>query len=154
MIKAFGKVDFEFEYNIYGEGKEKKHLQKLINENNLQDKVKIKDYIEHDKIYEKLDESDVFILPSSNETFGIAYFEALSRGLIVLAGKNTGIDGIIKDGENGFLAESSLYSIISAIDRIKKCNMDKISKNSLITIKNYEKEKIITKYFENIKKIL
>ncbi len=154
VIKALGKVDFEFEYDIYGEGKEKKHLQKLINKNNLQDKVRINDYIEHDKIYEKLDESDVFILPSSNETFGIAYFEALSRGLIVLAGKNTGIDGIIKDGKNGFLAEPVLSSIVSAIDRIKKCNMDEISKNSIITIKNYEKEKIITKYFENIKKIL
>ena len=154
VIKALKQVDFDFEYNIFGQGKEKKYLQNLINKYNLGDKIKINDYIEHDKIYEKLDESDVFVLISRDETFGISYFEALSRGLIVLASKNTGIDGFIEDNLNGFLVEPDVANVVKALNKIKNCAKDKISKNAISFIENFEKEKIITKYFENIKKIL
>ncbi len=154
VINALSKIDYDFEYNIFGEGKQKKYLQKLVRKYNLQEKVKINNYIEHDKVYEKLDKNDVFILPSVDETFGIAYLEALSRGLIVVASKNTGIDGVIKDGENGFLIEPSIESLFLVLNKIKKCNFEEISQNSLSMIKNYEKEKIITKYFEILKKNL
>ena len=157
VIKALADVDFDFEYEIYGKGTEEKNLNKLIKKLNLQNKIKIMPHINHNLIYEKLDENDVFILPSIKETFGLSYLEAMSRGLITIGIKNEGIDGIIKNNENGFLINPNIKEIKEILSKINNFSLEKkekISQNTLKSIKNYEKEKIITKYVETIKKIL
>ena len=107
----YQKPIFNFEHNIYGEGIKKNKLQKLIAKFNLQKKIKINPYILHSEIYSVLDKNDVFILPSIKETLGVAYIEAMARGLVIAGCKNTSIDGIIKDENNGFLTEPSVKSI-------------------------------------------
>ena len=53
---------------------------------------------------------------SKEETFGLVYLEAMSMGCITIASKNEGMEGIIIDGENGFLCtagdDDELASII------------------------------------------
>jgi len=157
VIEALAQAEFDFEYNIWGEGPEKKRLLNLIKKYNLQNRIKINDFIPHEKIFEKLDENNVFILPSVNETFGLSYLEALSRGLIVVASCNTGVDGIISDNINGFLTNPSKDSILNTLNKINALSVEKkraMYEKSIQTAKNYEKDKIMTKYFETIKKIL
>ena len=110
--------------------------------------------IDQKLVYEKLDENDVFILPSINETFGVSYLEAMARGLIVIGSKNTGIDGLIENKKEGFLIEPNKNELIEVLNKINATNKQKIINATLIKIKDFEKEKIMTKYFENIKKIL
>ena len=149
---------FDFEYEIYGEGKEKIKLLKLIKKYQLQDKIKINNKIPHSEIFSKLEKNDVFILPSVNETFGLSYLEALFCGLITIGTKNTGIDGVIKNNENGFLIDkTNKEEIIKVLEKISKLDeeeKEKLRENIFNTAQKYEKEKIMTKYFENIKKIL
>ena len=47
---------------------------------------------------------DAFVLASYSETFGVVYIEAMYAGLPVIGIRGQGIDGVVKDGENGFLA--------------------------------------------------
>ncbi|MBR5305032.1 MAG: glycosyltransferase family 4 protein [Candidatus Gastranaerophilales bacterium] len=154
VIKALTKIDFDFEYSIYGEGREEKKLEKLIKKYSLQNKIKIYPHIEHNKIWQKLDENNVFILPSINETFGISYLEAMSRGLITIGTIGTGIDGIIENNKNGYLIKPEIKDIKDVLEKIKKQNNNEIIKNSLLTIKNYTENEIMNKYDEVIKKIL
>lgn len=49
--------------------------------------------------YEK---SDIFLLPSQYESFGLVYAEAISRGIPVLYTKDQGFDGHFPDGDVGF----------------------------------------------------
>ena len=154
VISALSQVNFDFEYSIYGQGGEKTRLEKLIKKYNLQKKVKIYPHIEHLKIWNELDKNDIFILPSINETFGISYLEAMSRGLITIGTKNTGIDGVIKNNENGFLIEPNICEIKEILEKINQENMDKIINNTLAKIKKYTKNEIMNKYDEIIKKIL
>ncbi len=157
VILALAKAEFDFQYDIYGSGVEEKKLKKLIKKYNLDKKVNLCGHIEHSKIYQKLDNYDVFILPSVDETFGISYLEALSRGLITIGVKKTGIDGVIKNLENGFLIEPKTLEIKEILDKISKMNIEekeKISNNALCEIKKYEKKEIMTKYVDIIKKIL
>lgn len=57
-------------------------------------------------IKDKLMESDIFVIPSAYEGFGLAMAEAMSVGLPVVGYKNTpAVNELIKDGENGFLCE-------------------------------------------------
>ena len=130
VIKALSKVNFDFEYSIYGEGKEQQKLEKLIKKYNLKNKIKIYSYINHENIWDKLDKNNIFILPSVNETFGISYLEAMSRGLIAIGTKNTGIDGIIQNNKNGYLINPKINEIKEILEKINNQNNDEIIKNS------------------------
>ena len=50
-----------------------------------------------------MQESDILLLPSSIEGFGIAFVEAASYGLPSLAFDNTGVSTVVKMGKVGFL---------------------------------------------------
>lgn len=49
--------------------------------------------------------SDLFLLPSSNESFGLAALEAMSCEMPVVASRAGGIPEVVEHGVNGFLAE-------------------------------------------------
>lgn len=46
--------------------------------------------------------SDLFVMPSFTETFGLSYIEAMSQGLPVIYSKGQGIDGFFEDGAVGY----------------------------------------------------
>ena len=48
-------------------------------------------------------QSDLFVLPSWGEGYGIVYIEAMAAGCIAVGAKDEGIADTITDGENGFL---------------------------------------------------
>ena len=149
VIKALSDLNCEFTYDIYGEGRERKNLEKLVKKYNLQNKIKFHGETDHNLIWEKLDCADIFILPSEDETFGLCYLEAMARGLIVIAKKGEGMDNIIQTDKNGFLVENKndIKNILENLDIAKK---GQIANNTLKNIKNFEKEKVI----DNYKKII
>mgnify|MGYP006288441047 CR=1 FL=1 len=49
--------------------------------------------------------SDIFVFPSTTETFGLVVQEAFSSGVPVVGVKSGGVKNLIKDGVNGYLAE-------------------------------------------------
>ncbi len=62
--------------------------------------------------------SDVFALPSENETFGQVFIESMACGLPVIGTKTGGIPEIISDSYNGFLIQPDDSSILA--QRIEK----------------------------------
>lgn len=54
---------------------------------------------------EILSAADIFLLPSQNESFGLAALEALSCGIPVIASNVGGIPVVVTHSENGYLAE-------------------------------------------------
>jgi len=62
--------------------------------------------------------SDVFILPSSYETFSLAAYEAAAAGLPIVAPALNGISDLLVDGETGFIIEPNVDSIKGALMRI------------------------------------
>lgn len=154
VIKALANADFEFEYNIFGDGKEKNNLEKLIKKLNLENKVFLKGKIPHNKVFEELDKNDIFILPSVNETFGLSYFEAMARGLITIATYGTGMDGIIENNINGYLVKPNKEDILKILNKIKNNNQNEIIKNSILNIEKYEKKFVIKNYINVIESCL
>ena len=149
VINALSKLNCDFEYDIYGDGKERKKLEKLIKKYKLNDKVIIHGAIEHNLIWEKLDKADIFILPSKDETFGLCYLEAMARGLITIAKKNESMDNIIKNNKTGFLVKNS-NDIKDVLEKLNTKNKQSLIENTLDNIKNYTKEKIIENYSQII----
>lgn len=135
-----------FELKIIGDGKELKHLKKIASEN-----VQFLGRLAHEKVLEEMQKADVFILPSVNESFGMVYLEAMASACITVCTKNDGIDGIIKDGENGFLTEPTVEGIKETLLRMKDYDLEKIRQNSLETVKQYTPENCAKSYLDNIK---
>ena len=140
-----------FELTVIGDGKERKKLEMLDKS------VKFTGYLAHDKVLEKMRESDIFILPSVNETFGMVYLEAMSQGCITIGTIDDGIAGIIKNGENGFLTlpiSSEIRKILLNIKNMDDDALKTLRYNSLQTIREYTSDKCALEYLQQIFKIL
>ncbi|MBO6087994.1 glycosyltransferase family 4 protein [bacterium] len=149
LIKACKNID-DIELTVIGDGKIRKSLEKLDKN------VIFTGELEQEQVYEKMRESDVFILPSTDETFGMVYLEAMASGCITVCTKNDGIDGIIKDGENGFLTEPDVENIKDTILKIKTLppeTIETIKQNTLETVKEYTSSKVAENYLKEILKI-
>lgn len=127
VINACEKFE-NVELTVIGSGKQK--LEKLST------KAIFLGQIPHEKVLEKMRESDIFILPSKNETFGMVYLEAMASGCITVCSKNDGIDGIIKDCINGFLCED-VEEVLNKIINYEDKNF--ILENSYQTILDFSK---------------
>ncbi len=82
---------------------EKIRIDQIIQENNLEGKVILTGFIKNENLVHYYQMSDVFILPSKKEGFGIVFIEALACGLPVIAGNQDGSTDALKNGELGTL---------------------------------------------------
>ncbi len=154
LILAFKKIKKKYpniSLEIIGDGKLREKLEIL----NVKTKAgaKFSGSLSKDEVMHKMKEADIFILPSKNETFGMVYMEALSAGMAVCCTKNSGIDGILKDGENGFLMKPDkkhIQKVLEKILKLKPKEYAEISKNAFITAKMFSYENSIKNYLEKI----
>jgi len=85
----------------------------------LSDRVLFLGPVEHAMMPDILWHSDVFVLPSRMEAFGVAVVEALAAGVPVVATRVGGIPEIIRDGVDGVLCEpESPGELAAAISRV------------------------------------
>ena len=88
IIKSLASViskGYNVEVTIVGDGKERESLQLLAHSLNISKYVKFTGRRTRAEIVSILNNSDVYILASSSETFGVAAAEALACGLPVIA---------------------------------------------------------------------
>lgn len=148
----------EFELTYIGSGKEKQNIENEFQKNGNNGKLIFTGRIPRDKVIEYLKNSDVFVMISREEIFGLVYLEAMALGCITIAARNEGIDGIIKDGENGFLCEAGnskeLTSIISKIRTMPKDELIQISRNAQKTASFYSDKKVAERYLKELHRII
>ena len=135
------------EYKIYGEGIERKKLEKLIKKLNLNNIVKICGF--SSKLSETKLNCNLALIPSRWEGFGLVSIELLSAGIPIIANSVTGLNEVIKNCEAVYLIEN--FDIKSLSDQIYSYNSRFISnkdldKKALIYAKNYSLEKMTQKY--------
>jgi phosphatidylinositol alpha-1,6-mannosyltransferase len=98
---------------------EKKRLDELIQKLNLQEHVFLTGFIDEEKLAAHYQMSDVYIMPSKKEGFGIVFIEAMTCGLPVIAGNIDGSVDALRNGELGTLINpDNKEEIISAINKV------------------------------------
>lgn len=89
---------------IIGEGPEMEKISQFLEENPLLiDKIRLLGKV--NALYTILQLSDVFLLPSEQESFGLAALEAMAAHTPVISSNAGGIPEVNIQGETGFLAE-------------------------------------------------
>lgn len=91
-LNIVGKVDSDSD--IYIEGSKNKN-------------IKFKGFVTHDRMIGIYENARVFILPSLSEGMSLSIIEAMGCNLPVICTQNSGVNGIVKDYENGFIIEPS-----------------------------------------------
>lgn len=159
-LKALDKSDFDdFVLDIVGQGDEVIAIRNYVSENkHLESKVNLYGRIPRDDVSKKMGEADVFCMISDHETFGLVYIEAMAAGCITIAARDAGFDGIIKDGENGFLCEAGnekeLTAILNRIKAMTPAELKAISKKAIETAKDMTDEKVALNYIQSVENLI
>ncbi|MBR1834699.1 MAG: glycosyltransferase [Bacteroidales bacterium] len=156
LSQAYQKSPFEITY--IGEGDEKKQVQQRFDELDCKGKLTFTGRIPREDVIKYLKQSEVFVMISKGEIFGLVYLEAMALGCITIAARHEGIDGIIEDGENGFLCEAgNAEELASIIARIRKMSPDElkiISYKAKETAQAYSDVNVAKNYIDELSKIV
>ncbi|MBR4039155.1 MAG: glycosyltransferase [Clostridia bacterium] len=119
-LEAFARLSDEYpdaSLTIVGIGEMERQLRDRIRELGLESRVTLTGGLPHEQVMERMAKSDLFVLPSWGEGYGIVYIEAMAAGCIAVGAKDEGIGDTITDGENGFLVPAG---DIEAIERVMR----------------------------------
>jgi N-acetyl-alpha-D-glucosaminyl L-malate synthase BshA len=141
VIKVFYKIQKEIPAKLMmvGEGPEKEPAELLCEKLGIEDKVKfLGKSSEIDKI---LCFSDLFLLPSETESFGLAALEAMASGVPVISSNTGGIPEVNEHGVSGYLSN------VGDIDDMAK-NALKILSDEAILLKFKDQAKKASHQFD------
>jgi glycosyltransferase involved in cell wall biosynthesis len=119
LIQAFGVLSLE--YNdlrllLTGDGPLRDELKSLAQSLSNGENIRFLGHV--DDVCSILRASDIYVLPSDEEAFGIALVEAMACELVCVATRTVGPSEIIEDGLTGFLTDLSYDGILKGLDRV------------------------------------
>ncbi len=141
---------------LAGDGPDRTECEKLVRE------LKIKNDVyflgKQEAVVDILNASDLFLLPSQSESFGLSALEALACGLPCITTSIGGLPELVIHNETGYLAEIGDVERMAkyAIDLLTNSNKyKKFSENARKrAVEFFNKEKIVSIYEEYYKRIL
>ncbi|MGB5288011.1 MAG: N-acetyl-alpha-D-glucosaminyl L-malate synthase BshA [Ignavibacteriaceae bacterium] len=157
-IKIFEKIQKEIPSKLIlvGDGPDRSECERLSRQLELCDKVKFLG--KQDALVEILSSSDLFLIPSQSESFGLSALEAMACGLPVISSSVGGLPELVRHNETGFIAE------IGDVDRMAKYALELLTnerKYNLFSensreraVNKFDKSKVVPLYEEYYEHIL
>ncbi|MFQ6120905.1 MAG: glycosyltransferase family 4 protein, partial [Methanosarcinales archaeon] len=150
LIFAFTEINKLIKNDLYlliaGSGPDLERLKSISKTAGVNSRIFFLGRISNEKIHEIYQAVDLFVLPSSHETFGIAILEAMASGVPVIMARSGGVVSIFTDKKNclmyepGNIAElrTALYELITNT-RLRELIAEKARK---MVIQNYSWDSI------------
>ncbi len=129
---------------------ESNRLKEIAKSLGVLDRVIIAGRVDEDEKLKGLDETDVFILPSEWEAFGIVLIEAMARGCALVSTKTEGGKFVVSE-RNGMLFD---YGNIDQLKEIllklisDKSLVERMKKNNIKEARKYSISNMISKFEE------
>lgn len=115
VIEAMLFLSVEFQLVVAGEGPLHGQLVKRVSELQLGNRVRFVGWVTGETKQRLFDESDIFVLPSQYDSFGMGFMEAMANGLPVIASKFGPIADVVPNGLCGILVENDPEVVAAAI---------------------------------------
>lgn len=149
VIKIFNRIQkvIPAKLLLVGDGPEKENAENLCQELGIHDKVVFLG--NSNEIDQILALSDLFLLPSETESFGLAALEAMAWRVPVVSSNSGGLPEVNFDGVSGYLSDvgniekmaSDAIAILSDDENLKK-----FKANALAVAKQFDIKKILPFY--------
>ena len=168
LIEAFSMLlksssNYQFELHLIGQGEEYENIIKLCEDFKIRDFVIFHGALQHHKVQECLEQSDIFVLPSTTAKNGDmegipgSIMEAMASGLPVVTTAHAGIPELVIDGENGLIANEKdaqdLYQKISQLI-VNKDEWGKLTKNAReAVVRDFERGQETEKLYKLLSKL-
>jgi L-malate glycosyltransferase len=149
VIHVFKRISDEVPAKLLliGDGPERLHLEELCRELNTCQHTRFLG--KQDAIEELLAIADLFILPSENESFGLAALEAMACEVPVISTNTGGLPEVNIHGETGFLSDIGDVDDM-ANNALRLLNdqhlLSKFRKNALARAQEFDVAKIVPEY--------
>ena len=132
IITIFNKIQLQIPAKLMmvGDGPEKEVAEKMCQELGIMDKVIF--FGNSNEIDKILSYSDLFLLPSETESFGLAALEAMAWSVPVISSNSGGLPEVNFDGISGYLSDVG--------------NTDEMAKNAVRILKD---EVVLAKFKKN-----
>lgn len=118
LIQAFSALSLGHN-NLWllltGDGPLRDELMSLAQSINNRENIRFLGHVED--VCAILRASDIYVLPSDEEGFGIALAEAMACELVCVATKTVGPSEIIEDGLSGFLTDLTYDGVLKGLDQ-------------------------------------
>ena len=112
QLKAQGETSFTL--LVIGEGSQQEDLQEYCKANALDAHVRWLGRVEYGDLGAYFQRSDVFILPTLEDVWGMVVLEAMALGKPILCSKQAGASELVVDGKNGYLIDPQDANAIAA----------------------------------------
>jgi glycosyltransferase involved in cell wall biosynthesis len=127
LLKAVSLLKTEFpdiKCCIVGDGPEKASLMKLATKLDICANVKFAGFQKYEALIGKIKASRTLVLPSSREGFGMVVIEAFACGVpvVTVREKYNAAQGLVNDGEDGFVVELGSKEIADGINKLLENN--------------------------------
>ena len=131
-IPEISKKREDSKFLVVGYGPLCDDIKRYLDENDLNDRVKLTGWIPHENLPDYLNELKMAVLPSYTEGLPNLMLEAMACGTPVLATPVGAIPDVIKDGKTGFVMENNSPECISrnVIRALEYQELDTIVKNA------------------------
>ena len=143
---------------IIGTGPYEAELRNMVESLGLSDCVEFVGYVPNEELPKYYRKSDIFVLPSETESFGLVFAEAMSCGLPIAASDVGGIPETVRDGIDGLLCPPGDPALLRAnIRRLmsnagERLKMSDSQRQRILT--NYPWEHIAARYLEVYRSVL
>ena len=130
---------------LVGDGPERPKIEQLCRKLNLCDDIK---FLGKSKAIENLMAiSDLFLLPSEAESFGLVALEAMAAGVSVVSSNVGGLSEVNKEGVTGFLSEvGNVDEMASNALKILEGDLKTFKKNARIHAQSFDLPNILPQY--------
>lgn len=119
-------------------------IQKLIQECNLCDNISIHGQVDEEKFNSLYDNADIFLFININQSWGLAVFEAMARGMPVIVSDSVGAVELLHDGEDSIIVDPLDSTVITQkiIDLYDDAIYEKISRTAHFNASQYTWDKL------------
>lgn len=157
LLDAWSKTDQKTQLYIIGGGPLEEEYQRIIEEKALRN-VYIIGFKKPDELQKYYRASDVFVLPTREDIWGLVINEALANALpTISSNKCTAGNELVKNDYNGYVYEcSDTDALAECINKLAsdEAMRERFSLNALESIEQYTLENIITSHIDSINRIV
>ncbi|MCB0358122.1 MAG: N-acetyl-alpha-D-glucosaminyl L-malate synthase BshA [Bdellovibrionales bacterium] len=158
VVDVFARVNERVPSHLVliGDGPERSRIERMVHDRGLANRVCFLG--KQDSFVKILRGSDLFLLPSENESFGLAALEAMSCGVPVIASNTEGIPEVVAHGVTGFLSDvgDTREMAENAIKLLEDQTLHASFRHAarMRVLENFERQKTIDRYEQLYARVL